>query len=93
MGPHSTLDYDDEAATMTTHMDRGHTTPPALRSLVDAPVIRAETLTAAQTDGGSCCWCSAWADPRFPVPILRGSANLHACSMCAGVYGVPAASA
>ncbi|MFI6683508.1 hypothetical protein [Streptomyces sp. NPDC050485] len=74
-------------------MTKPRSTSPTRRGLVDAPTVRAETLSAAQKDGRSCCWCSAWANERFPVPILRGSANLHACGTCAGAYGVPAVTA
>lgn len=57
---------------------------------LDAPTIRQETLTPQQRAGKSCTWCSYWADPRFPVPLLRTAGlNLHACATCAGQYGIP----
>ena len=60
----------------------------APRSLVDAPAIHASRLSQAQRDGHSCAWCSNWASPRHPIPLLRGGAELHACEQCAGLYGV-----
>lgn len=61
---------------------------PASSSLVDAPAIHAARLSQAQRDGYSCAWCSDWASPRHPIPLLRGAAKLHACEHCAGLYGV-----
>jgi len=61
---------------------------PDTRSLVDAPAIHAARLSQAQRDGRSCAWCSDWASPQLPIPLLRGEAKLHACEHCAGLYGV-----
>ncbi|MFD7233324.1 hypothetical protein [Streptomyces sp. NPDC059881] len=56
---------------------------------VDAPAIRLEALTPRQREGLSCCWCSFWADERFPVPLLRSAgARLRACATCAGMFGI-----
>ncbi|MFJ9417351.1 hypothetical protein ACIRPT_24675 [Streptomyces sp. NPDC101227] len=58
---------------------------------VDAPAIRLDDLSPQQRDGRSCCWCSDWASPAQPVPLLTATwARLRSCSTCAGVYGVPA---
>lgn len=56
---------------------------------VNAPTIRLEELSPHQQDGRSCCWCSFWADERFPVPLLStAGARLRACQTCAGMFGI-----
>jgi hypothetical protein len=68
---------------------RSTTPTPVAGELVDAPAIHLERLSDRQREGRSCCWCSGTPDRRFPVRILRvAGVRLHACLLCAGMYGV-----
>ncbi|BCM66790.1 hypothetical protein ACIP3A_12040 [Streptomyces tricolor] len=73
---------------------RSTTPQPEAGGLVDAPALHFERLSDRQRQGRSCCWCSGTPDLRFPVRILRVvGVRLCACTLCAGMYGVPAAEA
>ncbi|MGW0992201.1 hypothetical protein ACWD5V_02595 [Streptomyces sp. NPDC002523] len=62
-------------------------------ALVDASVVHVDRLSDRQRAGRSCCWCSGTPDPRFPVRLAADCVDLHACTPCAGMYGVPAVEA
>ncbi|KUM97361.1 hypothetical protein AQI95_41820 [Streptomyces yokosukanensis] len=68
-------------------------TTPRPGALVDAPALHLDRLSDHQRTGRSCCWCSGTPDSRFPVRLGTDGADLRACPLCAGMYGVPAVDA
>ena len=57
-------------------------------SLVDAPDLDLNRMSAAQREGRSCAWCSDWASDRYPIPILSKEATLRACETCGPICGI-----
>ncbi|MEV5985997.1 hypothetical protein AB0L85_13355 [Streptomyces sp. NPDC052051] len=64
-------------------------TPQANSGYVDAPTLHIDLLSKYQLEGRSCCWCSGTPDRGYPVRRGTDRGRLYACTLCAGMYGVP----